>query len=363
MKKIFAAFLFLIPLMLTADSTSPDYIKGYLSAKLEDQFGTSQMDVTVVGDEIIVFNCPAEIDNDKLKSFLDECCPDFPTHFGSATCIPKEECSSTYVFENIGENAHGESFLPELNPFFPTMLAQPHMLGYSIGVRSSDKIFKSSIPISIGDQFSLFQFKSFRHGHLYFGIEACVWAIFDARPKSLSLINADYFVALPFTYIYDRFSARLRLFHESSHLGDEFLLENEQILRVNPSMEVIDLSLAYEPIDQLQLFLGYARVIRSDDSYKIQPNSIYYGFNYYFSEFAKIRVFNLEAFPYVAAYFNNDENKDWGLDSSVAIGYQWDKSYGRKLRLYVMGHDGTSAEGQFAKRSSRYVSVNVMYGY
>lgn len=344
-------------LPLISHANSPEYVQGYLSAKLEDKFCTDKITTQVIGENVVMFHCPDDVDSETVKAFIEDCCPNFSVAnagYMEIVEMPAQE----YVFET----GSTENLLPELNPFFPTMLAQPHMLGYSVGARSSDRIFKSSIPISIGDQFSLFQFKSFHYGHLYFGIEACVWAIFDARPKSLSLINADYFVALPFTYINDRFSARLRLFHESSHLGDEFLLENQQIQRMNPSMEVIDLSLCYEPIDPLQLFFGYSRVIRSDDHFQVQPNSVYYGMNYFF-DFASIRIFNLVAFPYFALYFNNDENKGWGLESSATLGYQWEKAYGRKLRLYVMGHNGYSAEGQFATRKSRYVSVNLMYGY
>ncbi|MGZ3632940.1 MAG: DUF1207 domain-containing protein [Parachlamydiaceae bacterium] len=362
MKKILLTILCAFPLLLNAEiSNSAEFMRGYLSSKIEDRYSNDQIELDVIDQEIVIYNWPAEINSTDMKIFLEECCPNFRVRFGNPTPFSKEECPDTYVFA-CPRLAIEEQLLPELNPFFPTMLAQPHIFGYSIGYRSYDKIFKSSIPVSIGDQFSLFQIKNLLHGRLYFGIEACVWARFDARTKSLSLINADYFISLPFTYFNDRFSMRLRIFHQSSHLGDEFLLENPQILRVNPSMEVVDLSLAYEPIDKLQVFLGYSRVLRSDDSFKVKPNNIYYGFNYFF-DFATIQMFNVEAFPYLAAYFTNEENTNWGLNSSVAIGYQWDKSYGRKLRLYLMGHVGYSAEGQFAKKKSKYISLNLLYGY
>lgn len=254
-------------------------------------------------------------------------------------------------------------FLPQLSPFFPTMLAQPHIIGYSAGYRSYDRVFKiSCLPVSIGDQFSLYQFKTVSYGQLYLGIEACVWAIFEAKAKSLSLINADYYVAFPLTYMYEAFCARLRFFHESSHLGDEYLLENEKINRVNPSMEVADLSLAYQISDRLTTFFGYSRVLRSDESFEIQPNSIYYGFNF-FLDFFKMNICNVEAVPYVSTYFINREENDWKIDSSVAFGYQWKKAYGHKLRLYVEGHDGFCAEGQFSKKKDRYVAVKILYGY
>ncbi len=261
-----------------------------------------------------------------------------------------------------GSFEEGE-FLPELNPFFPTMLAEPHIVGYSVGYRTYDKIFKiSCLPVSIGDQFSLYQFKSVTCGSLYLGIEACVWAVFEARAKSLSLINADYYGALPLTYIYDKFSVRLRVFHESSHLGDEFLLENEEVVRVNPSMEIVDLSFAYEFNTSLTTFIGFSRVLRSDDSHAVKLNGVYYGFNCYLN-CLKINFLKVQALPYIATYFANFETNNWKLDSSIAIGYQWDKYYGHKLRVYIEGHDGYSAEGQFAKQQTRYLALKLLYGY
>jgi hypothetical protein len=364
MKKIFLTILYIFPLLLNAE-VSPDFMKGYLFSKLEDRYGNAPIEVDVVGQKIILCNWPAEINCADIKIFLEESCPNYQVQFGSRSSFSKEEYPNTYGLTNpnlVIEEPFEKDLLPELTPFFPTMLAQPHILGYSLGYRTSDKVFKSSIPVSIGDQFSLFQIKMLSYGHLYLGIEACVWAIFDARAKSLSLINSDYFVSLPLTYINDRFSARLRIFHESSHLGDEFLLENPHTLRLNPSMEVIDLSLGYEPLHRLQVFLGCSRILRSDESFRVKPITVYYGFNYFF-DFAKIHIFKVDAFPYLAAYFKNDENTHWGVDTSVVVGYQWDKSYGRKLRLYFMGHKGYSAEGQFAKRKSKYFSLNLMYGY
>ena len=254
-------------------------------------------------------------------------------------------------------------FLPEVSVFFPTMLAQPHIIGYSAGYQSYDKQFRCScLPVSIGDQFSLYQFKTHSSGRLYFGIEACVWAIFEARSKTLSLINADYYVALPFTYINDRFSSRLRIYHQSSHLGDEFLLENSRVDRLNPSMEAVDLAFSYDFEDNFTGFIGYNRVIRSDDSFKIKPNGIYYGFNY-FLDFFKISICNLEGTPYIAAYLTNFEENNWKLDSSVAIGYQWDKLYGHKLRVFLEGHDGYLSDGQFSRKKSQYIALKILYGY
>ncbi len=292
----------------------------------------------------------------------------FPQCYADCFCQPAKEIEVEDKVEgefDLTLNSQPEEgdFLPELSPFFPTMLAQPHIIGYSAGYRGYDPIFRlSTVPVSLGDQFSLYQIKTDTRGRFYFGIEACVWAIFEGRSKSLSLINADYFIAIPVTYIEDKFAMRLRLSHESSHLGDEFLLEHRNIKRFNPSMEKIDVSFSYDLTKSLTAFLGYAYVLRSDEEFKIKPNMIYYGFNYLL-DFWKIEVANLEGNPYVAAYFTNFQDHKWQLDSTVAIGYQWDKLYGHKFRVYLEGHKGFSPDGQFSKRKTKYIALKILYGY
>ena len=367
MKKVLLLIIlcYAMPFFLMAEQlNSSEFMKGYIYSKLQDRFPYDQIEIDIDHNDIIVYSWNADLRGEEIKNYLESFFPDYHIQFKSPYELSDASLTNSVENENLSvlEPIEEGGFLPELNPFFPTVLAQPHILGYSVGYRSYDKIFKSSIPVSIGDQFSLYQFKINSNSRLYFGIEACVWAVFEAKTKSLSLINADYFVAFPLTYFNHNFSARLRLFHESSHLGDEFLLDHPKINRRNPSMEGIDLSLAYEPIDKLVVFLGYTRILRSDDSFKIKPNSVYYGFNY-FLDFAKIQTFHIEALPYISAYIINRENNHWKFDISFAIGYQWDKYYGRKLRIFLVGHDGYSDEGQFARKKSRYVSINLLYGY
>lgn len=342
--KIFSLIL-IVPFFLLAAQT--EFTKGYLYSKLEDRFCTTDIEFEVTQDEIRIYSWPNDVNISEIKEYIEEQC-DLPVVV-DVERLPQD---------SIGEH----DLLPQLSPFFPTMLAQPHMLGYSAGYRTYDKVFKLAVlPVSIGDQFSLYQFKTVKYGHLYFGMEACVWAIFEARAKSLSLINADYYVAFPFTYINDPFAARLRVYHQSSHLGDEYLLENE-ICRLNPSMEVIDLTLSYDVYPHLTGFLGYGYVMRSDDSYKVKPNNVFYGFNYFF-DYLKVCIFKGEATPYFAAFFQNNENNNWGLDGTLTLGYQWNKPCGHKLRAFIEAHDGYEPEGQFSKKKTRYFAIKIMYGY
>lgn len=255
------------------------------------------------------------------------------------------------------------NWLPELATQFPTMLGDPRIVGYSVGYRSYDKIFKTpSLPVSIGDKFTIYQFQCFANDRVYLGLEANVWSLFEARAKSLSLLNADYYVALPITYLNDRFSIRLRLSHQSSHLGDEFILEKKDVKRLNPSQEALDLFTSYSVTDSFMVFGGVGKVFRCDEHYRIKPYYFVAALNYQINEL-KVHLGNLEATPYIGYYCNVSQDNHWKMDNTLTIGYQCDKLYGHKMRLYLEGRDGFSDDGQFSKKRVQYVSLKLLYGY
>lgn len=78
---------------------------------------------------------------------------------------------------------------------------------------------------------------------LQLSISGGVFAQFNMDTPSKDLINADYVVGFPLSWRRGDTSARLRLYHQSSHLGDEFLLA-EHPERLNLSFESIELIVA-----------------------------------------------------------------------------------------------------------------------
>lgn len=79
--------------------------------------------------------------------------------------------------------------------------------------------------VGIGDMYGLGRWNGARAGDgVQFSLSAGVLAQFDLGTSSYDLLNADYFVGLPVTIRSGAVSARLRVYHQSSHLGDEYLL-------------------------------------------------------------------------------------------------------------------------------------------
>ncbi len=117
--------------------------------------------------------------------------------------------------------------------------------------------------IGLGQAFGLIRWPGARPGDgLQLSLTGAVFAQFDMRTPSNDLLNADYLVGLPVTYHRGAFSARARLYHQSSHLGDEYLLDTQPApVRINLSFEAAELLLARE-IGPLRIYGGGEYIVR-----------------------------------------------------------------------------------------------------
>lgn len=100
--------------------------------------------------------------------------------------------------------------------------------------------------IGLGDSFGLFRISGANAAHaVQLDLLGSIFAQFNLDEPSFDLINADYLIGIPLTLRLSSFSARLRLYHQSSHLGDEFLLARMPE-RENLSFESLELMLSQE---------------------------------------------------------------------------------------------------------------------
>ena len=94
--------------------------------------------------------------------------------------------------------------------------------------------------VGLGQTFGLLRGRDWQ-----LGIAAGVFSEFNMRSSTTDLMNTDYIVGLPLTYRRGPWATRLRLYHQSSHLGDEYMLHtNAQ--RVDLTFEAAELLIANE---------------------------------------------------------------------------------------------------------------------
>jgi hypothetical protein len=99
--------------------------------------------------------------------------------------------------------------------------------------------------VGFGDSFGIRGWRDARCNGLQVGIFGAVFSQFDLSSPAENLINSDFQVGIPLTWRAGRWSGRLRAYHQSSHLGDDFLLFNNHVRREVLSFEAIDALVAY----------------------------------------------------------------------------------------------------------------------
>lgn len=135
---------------------------------------------------------------------------------------------------------------------FRPLIADPKEIRLFAGIQRGDaSVFHTSFfAAGIGQRFGLL-----RYGNLQIGASGGVFVQFDLLAESFDMLNADFVIGLPVTMRFGRFGGRLRLYHQSSHLGDELLVRTPPVRRLNYSYEAIELILSTE-VGRFRLFSG-----------------------------------------------------------------------------------------------------------
>jgi hypothetical protein len=180
-------------------------------------------------------------------------------NFGECCADPCNVCSRYHdnALQTIECCDSGGIWLPEDPPLFRPFMADPREVCYSVGWRFNDNaLTKNIIDVSFGDSLAIYRWCDVwpLHGQLQFEIEGAVWAIFDPCQESAPLINADYYVGFPLSYAIDRWQFRLRPFHISSHIGDEFLLNHPGFDRRNASNEYVDFFVSFDMTPEIRFY-------------------------------------------------------------------------------------------------------------
>jgi hypothetical protein len=182
-----------------------------------------------------------------------------------------------------------------------------------------------------------------RRGAWEIGLQGGVFSIFDFGAPSSDLVNADYLGGLTFTYALDSVVLLSRIVHQSSHLGDEYLLNNE-VERINLSFEELDVLISYDLRKWARLYGGAAVMLRREPS-ELDRWSLQAGGELRpFTASTKRRLQVL-----LAANLDLWQQSDWIPDASIVAGLTLDPTGDSNyrvdflLRYYV----GRSPNGQF----------------
>jgi Protein of unknown function (DUF1207) len=180
-----------------------------------------------------------------------------------------------------------------------------------------------------------------------------VFAQFNLDANSADLLNADYFVGPEMTLRRGPWSGRLRLYHQSSHLGDEFLLNYaiaNGIRRQDMSLEIVD-GLASLEDTWWRLYGGGGAVLVSgkDPDLSSRPGFFHWGLELRgptFQPWSWLRSTSLR--PVFGANFMSVQSNGWNVNTSLDGGLEWGgPSAGHRVRVLLEFQRGAVLFAQF----------------
>jgi hypothetical protein len=272
---------------------------------------------------------------------------------------PVDAAKPGAVSRFMGITGEGEAF-PTGNLFRP-LIADPKQAQFFVGFYrfKSSGVRYTMASVGFGETFGLYKFFGSREGNgLQLSVEGALFAQFNMDTDSLNLINADYTIGIPATYRHGDNSLRFRIYHQSSHLGDELLLSANHPERVNLSYEAVDLIYSRE-WRELRAYGGGEYLIHKEPA-DLEPLSGHWGIEYRGSE---PLVWNGR--PIAGVDMKSFDEHDWHIDTSVKAGLEFGHPNPgqRRVRLLAEWYKGFDPRGQFYNNKVEYYGLAVALGF
>ncbi len=252
-------------------------------------------------------------------------------------------------------------FLPRGNLFQPLM-ADPKELRFYLTYRPYQEAYQymsQSTQIfagSLGDVFGLYRYINNSGGYSWqANISGGIYSEFDL--KNFYLVDADYFIGFPFTFRNGPASYRLNIYHQSSHVGDQYLLHSN-ITRIEFEYEALNFIASYEWTEWRIYYGGEVIFLQEPSNYKpvtVQGGMEYYGTGKFLWGGRLVGGLDLKC----------TEENNWPLNTSLKAGLQFDGtgSSGRSIRLLLEGYNGYSPYGQFYNNRLEYVGLGINFEF
>ena len=220
--------------------------------------------------------------------------------------------------------------------------------------------------VGVADLFGIARWGGTAYGDgIQLSISGGVFAQFDLGTSSTDLLNADYVIGLPLTLRRRAFSMRVRVYHQSSHLGDEFLLRSEHPERVNLSFESAEAILSLEG-SGIRVYGGGEYLFRRSPD-ELEKYVAHGG-----AELRRatplIRLGETvgSVRPVVAVDLKSSQEADWKPSISARAGFEFDRTRGanppsRRWSILFESYNGPSPYGQFFREKIQYVGVGAHF--
>jgi hypothetical protein len=249
-------------------------------------------------------------------------------------------------------------FFPDVQSFeFPT--ASPRTAGLAgrlLQESIGDDQFGAGreADVSIGEDFPVFALRRGpRDITLGFGVQVTGRFSLD-DPKS-ALVSNDWQVGFNTHFNLDHWDLDLQLYHESSHLGDEYI-KRFDARRLDWTREILALWVGYRT-GNFRFASSLSKVLV--DELDLSPWMGAAGIDFRGKGMA---LLGQRAHPIAGVFAEMASATKWRTSTSAKLGLAFPGArLGKELRLSIIGHHGLSTQRQFYRSSSRYIGMEIEF--
>lgn len=243
---------------------------------------------------------------------------------------------------------------------------QPQFFASWQGTRvRSDNTYVNAAWVGVGENFGIYTSRNGCDGWQV-GVLGGIFSQFDLDTPSYDLINTDFVIGVPLSWRSGDWSTRIRLFHQSSHLGDEFLLGRPGFERLDFRFEEVEAIVSYD-YRWVRLYGGGGYLVHRVPS-TLDRNRAQWGI-----ELRAPRLFssgqgeNAPRFlitPVFGVDFKAFEELDWSINTNIVWGIEWAINRStRRLRFLMNYYNGFNPYGQFFAQKIETVGFGLYLGF
>lgn len=172
------------------------------------------------------------------------------------------------------------------------------------------------------------------------------------------LETVDFRGGVPLTYGVDNWQFKLGYYHLSSHLGDEYAINNPGSLnnRVNYVRDSIMLGVSHYPVEYLRLYAEVAYAFNATDG--AEPWEFQFG-----TEVSQSGITGFRGSPFFALNVHLREEHNFGGDFTAEAGWLWRNQIGQVMRVGAFYFNGKSSQYQFYNDSQQQIGVGIWYDF
>lgn len=187
------------------------------------------------------------------------------------------------------------------------------------------------------------------------GFGSQVYGRFSLADSKTSLISVDWVAGLNATVFLGDVAATLEVYHESSHLGDEYG-DRFQAQRLDWSREVVAGWATYGS-GRWRITGGASYVLY--DGLSLPRTAAAVGLDFGRSRHQTL-AHSVE--PLMGLYIEAAAATGWRLSNSAKLGLAFRQGEGtRRLGVALIAHDGLSTQRQFFRRNSQYLGLELRF--